>query len=80
MDVENEREDIITLDIESVGTDSDEDDKEIAFNVDCLNAQMNFRSQRRQKLRKQAKAALVEKFGTLSDFRTYLKVKNKRVL
>ena len=71
---DEQKEDIITLDIESVGTESDEDDKEIEFNVDCINAQMNFRSQRRQKLRKQARATLVDKFGTLADFRTYLKV------
>ena len=76
--LESDKEDgeVINLDIESIGTESD-DEKEIEFNVDCINAQMNFRSQRRQKLRKQAKATLVEKFGTLADFRTYLKVHNQ---
>ena len=55
-----------------VGNESE--NEQDAFDLEDLEAQFQFKNKRLQKQRSEAKAALVESYGSLADFRAHLPV------
>ena len=76
---DNIEEGLNNLEVERVSdNESESEDEELDLNN--LSSQFDYRTKRRQKLRAQAKSALVDKYGSTEEFRQFLASKSRATI
>ena len=74
-DQEEDASEIKNLAIEAISDAESENEEDDIYNLESLEGQFGYKTKRRQKLRQEAKKALVDKYATVEEFRVYLQSK-----
>ena len=74
-DQEENSGDIKNLEIEAISDAESENEEDDTYNLESLEGQFGYKTKRRQKLRVEAKNALVDKYATIDEFKVYLQSK-----
>ena len=76
-DFDNLGDGLNNLEVERISDNESESEGE-ELDLNNLSSQFDYRTKRRQKLRQQAKAALVDKYGSTEEFRQFLASKQTK--